>query len=412
MAEQEISPNDGEAAQCDLTTESLTSGGSNLSTVDLSAPHCLLPALIEGESPQGKLFDQGAHTLSLAELLSILIGTEDEDPSVPLHLARDVLMRCTEGAIHPLAYFRHLTAYEIMSVEGVTPLKAAALIAAIEFGKRVFHPTPPPGTLIEDPEVAVSAFSADLMWAAEERFAALFLDVKHRIIARKVITIGSTTETIAYPRDIFGEALRHRATRIIVAHNHPSGDLTPSREDMALTRLLLESGRFLGVPVLDHLILGHGSSVSIRQTTTLWGDTNLNRLQGTSIFCKGAWLCALTPSATFSIQIGMSCRRTKNRTNYSMRFLIPSDHKMVCHRGIFLARHTLAFRFAPLTGVHERYDLALAAGHSEGMLCWRFVYCFLVSKLPSLMAPNQPEIDAPRNRWQLKYPQTKPDPGG
>lgn len=274
MAEQEIFPHKRDEIQYDLPTDSLTSGEGHPSTTDLSAPHYFLPSLdsFGGENPQGKLFEQGAHTLSLVELLSLLIRIEDEDPVVAFRLARNVLALCTEGAVYPLAHFRHLTAYELMDVEGVTPLSAAALMAAIEFGKRVFHPTPPVGTIIDDPDVAASAFAAELMWAAEERFAALFLDVKHRIIARKVITIGSTTETIAYPRDIFGEALRHRATRIIVAHNHPSGDLTPSKEDIALTRMLLESGRFLGVPVLDHLILGHGSSVSIRQTTALWSE--------------------------------------------------------------------------------------------------------------------------------------------
>ncbi len=274
MAEPETFPDNRDEIQCDLATESLTSGEGHPSTGDLSGPHCFLPSVdsLDGESPQGKLFEQGAHSLSLAELISLLIKTEDEAPVVALNRARDVLALCTEGAAHPLAYLRHLTAYELMRVAGVTPLSAAALIAAIEFGKRVFHPTPPAGTIIDDPEVAASAFAAELMWAAEERFAALFLDVKHRIIARRVITIGSTTETIAYPRDIFGEALRHRATRIIVAHNHPSGDLNPSREDIALTRILLESGRFLGVPVLDHLILGHGSSVSIRQSTALWSE--------------------------------------------------------------------------------------------------------------------------------------------
>ena len=206
MAEQEISQDKSDEIQCDLLTESLISGESHPSTDDLSGPHCFLPSVdfFNGESPQGKLFAQGAHTLSLAELLSLVIETENEDSDLALHLAREVLTLCSEGAAHPLAHLRHLTAYELMSVEGVTPLRAAALIAAIEFGKRVFYPAPPSGTIIDDPDGAVSAFSAELMWAAEERFAALFLDVKHRIIARKVITIGSTTETIAYPRDIFG----------------------------------------------------------------------------------------------------------------------------------------------------------------------------------------------------------------
>jgi DNA repair protein RadC len=110
------------------------------------------------------------------------------------------------------------------------------------------------------------------MWETEERFAVLMLNVRHQFLAKRVITIGTQTETLAHPRDIFGEALRHRAVRIIVAHNHPSGALEPSPDDLALTKQLLQCGRLLCVPVLDHLILGDGRFQSLRQTTSLWQE--------------------------------------------------------------------------------------------------------------------------------------------
>jgi len=127
-------------------------------------------------------------------------------------------------------------------------------------------------TVIDDPSVAAAALSSDLMWQAQERFAVLLLDVKHRLMGTQIITIGTATETLASPRDIFREVLRQGATRVIVAHNHPSGSVEPSPEDITLTRQLLEGAQLLGIPLLDHLILGHGEFRSLRQTTPLWQE--------------------------------------------------------------------------------------------------------------------------------------------
>jgi DNA repair protein RadC len=100
----------------------------------------------------------------------------------------------------------------------------------------------------------------------------LLLDIKHRLLSTQVISIGTATETIAHPRDIFREVIRQGATRVIVAHNHPSGQLEPSTEDIVLTRQLLSGAQLLGIPLLDHLILGNGNFSSLRQTTDLWSD--------------------------------------------------------------------------------------------------------------------------------------------
>ena len=127
-------------------------------------------------------------------------------------------------------------------------------------------------TVVDDPAIAAAALSHELMWQSQERFAVLMLDIKHRLLGTKVITIGTATETLAHPRDIFREVIRQGAVRCLVAHNHPSGNLEPSPEDLALTRQLLQAGQILGIPVLDHLILGNGDFRSLRQTTTLWQE--------------------------------------------------------------------------------------------------------------------------------------------
>jgi DNA repair protein RadC len=159
-----------------------------------------------------------------------------------------------------------------MEVEGIGPAKATTILAAIELGKRVFQSRPLERNPIESPAAAAAALSHDLMWQPQEHFAVLLLDVKNRLIGTQVITIGTATETLASPREIFREVIRQGATRVIVAHNHPSGNVEPSVQDIDLTRQLLAGAQFLDIPLLDHLILGDGNHQSIREITTLWDE--------------------------------------------------------------------------------------------------------------------------------------------
>jgi len=172
----------------------------------------------------------------------------------------------------PLAALREVTPAELMQIPGVGPAKATSILAAIELGKRAFQSRPSEGTLIDSPLAAAATLSQDLMWQMQERFAVLLLDVKNRLLGTQVITIGTATETLASPREIFREVIRQGATQVIVAHNHPSGNLEPSQEDIELTRQLLTGAKFLGIPLLDHLILGNGNHQSLREVTTLWDE--------------------------------------------------------------------------------------------------------------------------------------------
>jgi DNA repair protein RadC len=125
--------------------------------------------------------------------------------------------------------------------------------------------------VIDSPVAAAAALSHDLMWQKQERLAVLLLDAKNQLVGTKVITIGTATETLAHPREIFREALRQGATRLIIAHNHPTGSVEPSDNDVALTEQLLQGAQLLSVPLLDHLILGDGNHQSLRITMpTLW----------------------------------------------------------------------------------------------------------------------------------------------
>ena len=225
------------------------------------------------ERPRERLLIHGAKTLATAELLAILLGTGQGPGKLSaVGLGQYILQCLGENQRDAMSIMREVSARELMEIPGVGPAKATSILAAIELGKRVLQSRPPEKTVVDDPSVAAAALSHELMWQAQERFAVLFLDIKHRILGMKVITIGTATETLAHPRDIFREVLRQGATRVIVAHNHPSGNLEPSQEDIHLTRQLLDAANLLGVPILDHLILGNGDFSSLRQTTALWQE--------------------------------------------------------------------------------------------------------------------------------------------
>lgn len=225
------------------------------------------------ERPRERLIASGTRHLATAELIAILLGTgQGAGKLSAVGLGQYVLQELSRHQQDPLSALREISVAELTRIPGIGTAKAATILAAIELGKRVYQSRPAEQTVVDDPAVAAAALSHDLMWQSQERFAVLLLDVKHRLLATRVITIGTATETLAHPRDIFREVLRQGATRVIVAHNHPSGVLEPSSADIELTRQLLAGAQLLGIPLLDHLILGNGNFLSLRQTTTLWAE--------------------------------------------------------------------------------------------------------------------------------------------
>ncbi|NEQ33400.1 MAG: JAB domain-containing protein [Leptolyngbya sp. SIO4C5] len=227
------------------------------------------------ERPRERLFAYGAKNLATAELIAILLGTgQGAGKLSAVGLGQYILQSLGRDHADPLTALREVSAHDLMQISGIGEAKAASILAALELGRRVLASKPPEKTIIDDPAIAAAALSHELMWQAQERFAVVFLDIKHRLLGTQVITIGTATETLAPPREIFREIIRQGATRAIVAHNHPSGNLQPSPEDIHLTRQLLAAATVLDVPLLDHLILGNGDYRSLRQTTNLWQETN------------------------------------------------------------------------------------------------------------------------------------------
>lgn len=236
--------------------------------------YCLRIAdLPENERPRERLIAHGAKILATAELIAILIGTGQGPGKLSaVGLGQYILQELGKTQNDPLAALRNVTPAELMTIPGVGEAKATSIIAAIELGKRAFLSRPSEGTVIDSPLAAAATLSQDLMWQNQERFAVLLLDVKNRLLGTRVITIGTATETLASPRDIFREVIKQGATRVIVAHNHPSGSLEPSQADIDLTRQLLAGAQLLTIPVLDHLIIGNGEHQSLREITNLWDE--------------------------------------------------------------------------------------------------------------------------------------------
>lgn len=212
-----------------------------------------------------RLHSLGVSALSTTELLTLILGISPE-------LGQRLVQTLSTDGFTPLDHLRGVTVDELTAVPGIGPAKAAVIVAAVELGKRLLLPKPAPRTIIDEPKLVVDILSQDLMWQRQEHLAVVLLDTRHHWLGTHIVSIGTAAEILAHPRDIFYPAIRRGATRIIVAHNHPSGAVKPSSGDVELTKQLLQAATVLGIPLLDHLILGDGQYCSLRQTTELWTD--------------------------------------------------------------------------------------------------------------------------------------------
>lgn len=223
------------------------------------------------ERPRERLLALGAKNLATAELLAILLATgQGKGKLSAVGLGQHILQQLSQNQRDPLDMLRDISPQELTVIHGIGPAKATTILAAVELGKRTFQFRPTERALIDSPAAAAATLSHELMWQQQERFAVILLDVKNCLIGTKVITIGTATETLAHPREIFREVIKQGAAKLIIAHNHPSGNVEPSQEDINLTEQLLKGAHYLNIPLLDHLILGNGNHQSLRHITNLW----------------------------------------------------------------------------------------------------------------------------------------------
>ncbi len=210
------------------------------------------------DRPRERLFAHGAAQLSDAELLALLlrVGVRGRYAA---SLARELL------AAGGLAALANAAPAELGTIAGIGPAKAASVLAACELGRRLAARPLRRGDRIGCPEDVHRHFHAHLRDATAEQFHTVLLDSRHRVIRSVLTSQGTLTASLVHPREVFRPALREAAAALVLVHNHPSGDPSPSPEDREITRRLAQAGVLLGIPVLDHVIVADRGYASLRE---------------------------------------------------------------------------------------------------------------------------------------------------
>ena len=215
--------------------------------------------LPRGERPRERLREYGPGYLSNAELIAILLRTGVTGENV-LNLAVRLLSR-----FRGLAGLARASFNELCSLKGVSEAKACQIMAALELGRRQVSLHPEDRAVIRSPEDVANLMAAEMTILDQEHLRVLLLDTKNHVTGVSEIYIGNVNSSVVRPAEVFRQAIRDNAPAIIVVHNHPSGDPTPSAEDGAITAQLRASGELLGIELLDHIILGAQRHVSLKE---------------------------------------------------------------------------------------------------------------------------------------------------
>ena len=209
------------------------------------------------DRPRERLWSLGPAALTTAELLAIVIGTGGRGQDVLKLAAR--LLELSEGSLRRLAQ-RPIA--ELLRSPGIGPTKAGRLLAAFELGSRTSREERPPVQRIREPEDVIRLFGTRLRDLQVEEFHLIALDSQSQVLREVLITRGLLNSSLVHPREVFRAAIAEAAAGIIVVHNHPSGDPTPSAEDRAATKQLVSAGQLLDLPVYDHVIIAGDRFVS------------------------------------------------------------------------------------------------------------------------------------------------------
>src|SRR6185295_2032200 len=219
--------------------------------------------LSPSDRPREKLLTRGVHALGDNELIALVLGSGCRDRD-GLALANGLL--AVRGGLHGLS---RSSPADLRQVAGIGRAKSVQVVAAIELGRRTL--TRPPGQRPQllSPAETVAFLVPAFAGRPVEQVGVVMLDTKHRVLKTTIVAVGTLNSTIVEPRDVFREAVQESAAAVVVFHNHPSGDPTPSPDDRELTARLRASGIVLGVDVLDHVILGDARYYSFKENGLL-----------------------------------------------------------------------------------------------------------------------------------------------
>lgn len=211
------------------------------------------------EQPREKLFKYGVEKLNEVELLAILLRTGTEGKNVLL-LARELLKK------FPGTSLATASIENLQKVKGVGQVKALEIVACLELGRRLLKDKR--SELVLSPRAVAEQMGTERI-SKKEHFVVFFLDTQNQIVRKELVSIGTLNASLIHPREVFEPAIKHVASHIIVAHNHPSGSLEPSNEDLAVTKRLGDAGRLLGIQLLDHVIVTASGYSSLKEQNLL-----------------------------------------------------------------------------------------------------------------------------------------------
>jgi DNA repair protein RadC len=211
------------------------------------------------DRPRERMLQHGASALSNAELLAILLRTGTFAESA-VRLAQRILNEC--GGLRSLV---DMTKDQLTEIKGIGNAKALQIQASIELGRRLARTKMSDTVTIRSPENVDELLREELRYLQKEHFVCLFLNTKNHVIGQETLSMGSLNASIVHPREVFRAAIKRSSAALICVHNHPSGDPTPSPEDIQITQRLVEAGAIIGIEVLDHVIIGDHKFISLKE---------------------------------------------------------------------------------------------------------------------------------------------------
>lgn len=215
--------------------------------------------LPSAEKPREKLLREGKEKLSNIEILAILIGSGTREKSA-MELATEIISLDKTG----IKYLADCRPEELTKINGIGHCKACEVLAAVELGKRLASLPAEKKKIITGSSDIADIFMERMRYHKKEYFISLMINAKGQIIEETEVSIGDLCSSTTHPREVFVDAVRRSAGSVIFVHNHPSGDPSPSQADIDTTKRLVKAGELLGIPVLDHIIIGDGKYVSMK----------------------------------------------------------------------------------------------------------------------------------------------------
>lgn len=211
------------------------------------------------ERPRERFLKYPSHTISTHELIAIILRTGSKQESV-IELAKRILYKYEN-----LKELSNVSIKDLMKIRGIGTSKAIELLAAFELGKRVSKESFIPQVKLFSPESIYLFLKDELEMKTQEHFLALYLNTKGELLKKETLFIGSLNSSLIHPRELFKHAVLNSAATIIVSHNHPSGDPTPSAQDIEITKILCKNGKMMDIELLDHIIIGKDRYYSFKE---------------------------------------------------------------------------------------------------------------------------------------------------